>query len=158
MNTRGFLPIRINPGQQDRATPFPSVGTFEDKNCVSIDNFRLYVTKITDYQAFKPDYDMILESAIQKIKDDMTRNVTSPQYTQYETIIINQIKSIILSEPQTDEDGNVYPDRRTKTICPNVTRIIGGGGKTRRRTTKQKRRKYSHKSKKTTRSRYHKRK
>ena len=71
--------------------------------------------------------------------------------------IINGIKNIILSEPQTDENGDVYSDMRTKTICPNVSRIISGG-RNRRYTTKQKRRKYSHKSKKTNRSRYHTRK
>jgi len=158
MTKRGFLNIHVNPGYQDIARPFPSVGTLSEKNCVSIDNFGLYVIKFPDYEQFKHFYDnTTLQSAILKIKQDMTRGNRSYQYTENEIKIINGIKNIILSELQTDEDGNVYPDRRTKTICPNLSRIISGG-KTRRRTNKQKRRKYSHKSKKTTRSRYHKRK
>ena len=156
MNRRGFLNSVVNPGQQERSRPFPSVGTFEDKNCVSIDNFNLYVKKFSDYKQFNELYDSTLESAITKIRDDMTRNARSNQYTEDEIKIINGIKGIIFSERQIDEDGNIYPDGRTKTICPNLRRIIEGG-KNRRRTTKRKRRIYSRKSKKTSRARYHKR-
>jgi len=86
----------------------------------------------------------------------MERGYVTHQYNENEIKIINGIKGIILSELQTDEDGNVYPDRRPKTICPNLRKIIGGG-KTRRRTTKQKR--YSRKSKKISKHvRYRKRK
>ena len=157
MYGRGFLNVLVNPGQQDRTRQFPSVGTLSEKNCVSIDNFGLYVIKFPDYERFKDLYDRTLTSAIQKIKEDMKRGIRSYQYTEDEIKIINGIKNIIISELQTDEDGRVYPDRRIKTICPNLSRIISGG-KNRRYTTKQKRKTFSRKSKKTTKSRYHKRK
>ena len=157
MDGRGFLNVLVNPGEQDRTRPFPSVGTLSEKNCVSIDNFGLYVIKFPDYEQFKDLYDRTLTSAIQKIKEDMKRGIRSYQYTEDEIKIINGIKNIIISELQTDEDGHVYPDRRIKTICPNLSRIISGG-KNRRYTTKQKRKTFSRKSKKTTKSRYHKRK
>ena len=156
MNQRGFLNYVVNPGHQDRSRPFPSVGTLSEKNCVSIDNFRLYVTKLPTYKLFEILYNSRLESAIIKLKDDMTRNARSNQYTDDEIKIINQIKDIITSQPQIDEDGNIYEDGRTKMICPNLSRIISGG-KNRRRTTKRKRRTYSRKSKKTSRARYRKR-
>lgn len=152
---RGFRPAIPRPNS------FPSVGTFEDKNCVSIDNFRLYVNKIDDYNTYSQLYHQTLESAISKIKNDMIRNVLTPkQYTENETNLIRGIQRIIISKPQIDDDGKQYNDGRRKTICPNLLRIIGSvGGKNRRRyTTKQKRKTYSRKSKKTTRSRYRKRK
>jgi len=152
----GFLNFTVIPGQSQRLRSLPSVGTFSEKNCVSIDNFGLYVTKFSDYQQYKQLYDHTLVSVIQKIKSDMERGHCTPQYNENEIKIINGIKGIILSELQTDEDGNVYSDGRLKTICPNLRKIIGGG-KTRRLTTKQKR--YSRKSKKITKHvRYHKRK
>jgi hypothetical protein len=156
MAGRGFLNDHINPGDQDRGRPFPSVGTLSEKNCVSIDNFILYVTKLPNYRLFEKLYNSRLESAIIKLRDDMTRNARSNQYTEEEVKIINDIKGIILSEFQIDEDGNSYQDGRTKMICPNLIRIIEGG-KNRRRTTKRKRRTYSRKSKKTSRARYRKR-
>lgn len=145
MSNRGFRPPV--PSSQARALEFPSVGTFQDRNCVSIDNFWLYVTKIPDYEIFTELYTTTLESAIAKIKNTMNQHISSV-YTEYEIRIINGIKGIITSELQTDEDGNIYTDRRTKTICPNLLRIISGG-KNRRHTNKQKRRKYSHKYRKS---------
>jgi len=97
---------------------------------------------------FKQLYDDTLESAIGKIKNNMTRNRVSPDvYTENEIKLINEIKRIILLEVQVDENGNQYDDGRTKTICPNLSRIITGG-KNRRYTNKQKRLKYSQKSRK----------
>lgn len=130
----------------------------KDINCVSIDNFGLYIDKIEHYEYYKRLYDETLISAIQKIKDDMTRNVRTNQYTENEIKLINEIKRIILSERQTDESGETYRDRRTKTICPNLLRIIGSlsfntGGKNRRHTNKQKRRKHSHKYRKSRKTR-----
>lgn len=151
---RGFLNPHITPASQQRARPFPSVGSFEDRNCVSIDNFPLYISKVEHYITYKQLYDETLQSAITKIKDDMTRNRVSHRlYTDNEIKLINDIKRIILLEQQTDEDGIPYSDGRTKTICPNLSRIITGG-KNRRRTNKQKRIKYSHKSRKFNKSSY----
>ena len=140
--------------EEDR---FHLLARYLKKICVSIDNFGLYVIKFADYKQHKPLYDLTLETAIRKIKDDMTRGARSNPYTEDEINIINGIKNIILLERQTDENDREYQDGRTKTICPNLSRIISGG-KNRRRTTKQKRKTYSRKSKKTTRARYYKRK
>jgi hypothetical protein len=152
MSRRGFLNSTILPQHQELARPFPSVGTFEDRNCVSIDNFRLYINKIDGYEDYKDLYDNTLISAISKIKNDITRNVVSSQYTENEIKLINEIKRIILLEPQINEDGIPYRDGRTKTICPNLSRIITitiTGGKNRRHTNKQKIRKHSHKYRKS---------
>lgn len=148
---RGFRPHNIE--SQEIARPFPSVGSFEDRNCVSIDNFPLYISKVEHYITYKQLYDETLQSAISKIKDDMNRNrVSHGLYTDNEIKLINEIKRIILLEEQTDEDGFLYADRRTKTICPNLSRIITGG-KNRRHTNKQKRIKYSQKYRKYKKSR-----
>jgi len=84
--------------------------------------------------------------------------------TQNEQYVITQIIQIIQSQSQ-EYFGKKTPisEQKPKIVCPTLLAYLKRmniihGGKNRRYTTKQKRRKYSHKSKKTTKSRYHKRK
>lgn len=142
---------------------FPSIQTLNEDNCVSLDNFRLYVKHVPTYNDFSQYFDSELESAIQKIHQGMPRNLQI-WLTPNEQYVINQIIKVIPSQPQ-EYFGKKTPisEQKPKTVCPILLAYLKSmkiinGGKTRRLTNKQKRRKYSHKSKKTTRSRYHKRK
>jgi hypothetical protein len=144
---------------------FPSIQTLNEDNCVSLDNFRLYVKHVPTYNDFSQYFDSELESAIQKIHQGMPRNLQI-WLTPNEQYVINQIIKVIPSQPQ-EYFGKKTPisEQKPKTVCPVLLAYLQRyaniriyGGKIKRRTTKQKRRKYSHKSKKTTRSRYHKRK
>jgi len=149
---RGFKIPRAPIGQT-----FPSVDTMANINCVSIDNLALYIDKIPDYQQnqqFRQYYIDTLQKAISKIKS----NTGYSRYDAHEIKIINDIIRIIISEPQTDEDNNPYPDRRLKTICPVLLtqlRNVGiiTGGKNRRQTNKRKIRKQSHKNHKSKKNR-----
>jgi hypothetical protein len=139
---RGF----INP-KQPNGPSFPSIDTMANINCVSIDNFALYIDKIPDYQQYRQHYIDTLQKAITKIKT----NTGYSWYDAHELKIINDIIQIIVSEPQTDEDNKPYPDGRLKTICPELLKKLRSsgiitGGKYRRQTNKQKIRKHSHKN------------
>ncbi len=144
---RGFGGPRV-----DQTRKFDSIGTFNEKNCVSIDNFILYIDKIPDYQRYQNHYNDTLQKAITKIKHGTLR------YVADEIKIINDIIRIIVSEPQTDEDNQPYPDGRLKTICPVLLKQLRDsgiitGGKNRRQTNKQKRIKYSQKYRKSKKNR-----
>ena len=144
--SRGF----INP-KQTIGPSFPSIGTMVNINCVSIDNFALYIDKIPDYQQYRQHYIDTLQNAITKIKN----NTGFSWYSFHELKIINDIIRIIVSEPQTDEDNRPYPDGRLKTICPELlTKLrssgIITGGKYRRQTKKIK---HSHKNRKSKKNR-----
>lgn len=143
--SRGFK----NPNQSNGPS-FPSIDTMVNINCVSIDNFNLYIDKIPDYQRYQQHCIDTLEKAISKIKN----NSGFSWYNVHEIKIINDIIRIIVSEPQTDEDNQPYPDGRLKTICPELLKKLRSsgiitGGKYRRRTNKQKRIKYSQKYRKS---------
>lgn len=159
MNQRnGFL------DQPTRVTgPFPSIQTLYEDNCVSLNNFHLYVEYVPSYKEHSEYFKSELKSAINKINQGMPGNLQI-WLTDIEKHIINEIIKVIQSQSQEYFDRKpIFSEQKPKTVCPVLLAYLKrmkiiNGGKTRRRTNKQKRRKYSHKSKKTTRSRYHKRK
>lgn len=160
---RGFLTANRNPTQQVRRgnIQFPSIQTLNEDNCVSLDNFRLYVKHVPTYNDFSGYFNSELESAIQKIHEGMPTNLQI-RLTQNEQYVITQIIQIIQSQPQ-EYFGKKTPisEQKPKIVCPTLLAYLKRmniihGGKNRRYTTKQKR--YSRKSKKTTSSRYRKRK
>ena len=52
MSGRGFIQSRI---EQTRDQEFPSIRTLYHDNCVSLDNFRLYIGLVENYKQF-PNY------------------------------------------------------------------------------------------------------
>lgn len=155
---KGFLyqPPRVT-------SSFPSFQTLNEDNCVSLDNFRLYVKHLPTYNDFSQYFDSELESAIQKIHQGMPIN-SQIWLTPNEQYVITQIIKVIPSLPQ-EYFGKKTPisERKPKIVCPTLLAYLKRmniihGGKNRRYTTKQKRKTFSRKSKKTTKSRYHKRK